>query len=327
MPISKATAFEHIAAWQVELATPIYPYRKFWPKLLFHHSPLENAIKIIREDALRARNDPELSLDRDVAAAEVLAAKEFAQNYVRFYFRPGTPTQFHIEGIRKPGECKFGDPTHCPILIMFVFNAEPVLTSHGTCFSDGNMQSAATTWGEDDSFFLSLPFSSIYSVGPCDTDVVRMRCAEVLALSPVKPSETLNAIVFRSTPERDTFLYMIGDLASYWRTKCHVSDALKTFEKRFSFIDKTNLEHTGVSFTMNPRYDGKMVDVSIEVLFGDEAKAFASIKYNSISAKPPIAGNYWKWNIDIPDGEWIVKIEIDGHLAYLNKHTISAELY
>ncbi|WP_083191332.1 DarT ssDNA thymidine ADP-ribosyltransferase family protein [Salipiger sp. CCB-MM3] len=327
MPISETTADQHISAWTTNLAQPVHPYRNHWPNYLFHHAPLENALNIVRSDSIRSRNDSHLEIPRDVAAGDVLASRDEAKNFVRFYFRPGTPTQYHIEGIRATGECKYGDSTHCPFLVMFVFDAKSILTEDGTHFSDGNMQSYGTTVGSDDAFFNSLPFTQIYSVGPCDSDVTRRRCAEVLASSPVTPSTSLKAIVFRSEPEKQTFLYLLGDISAQWSHLCYVSDALKTFEKRYSFVDRVTLTRNGVGFTLNERYDGAKVKVDLALLTPDGQHQHASQTYRNLNGKPPTEGHYWIWENSVPDGEWVVQINVNDEFAYRNMHSLVSELF
>ena len=48
-----------------------------------------------------------------------------------FYFRPKTPTQWHIEGIRKAGECNYGDPTHAAVLVVFALDAKTGTNASG----------------------------------------------------------------------------------------------------------------------------------------------------------------------------------------------------
>jgi hypothetical protein len=326
MKLSEEFVTDHINRWRQQLDQPRHPYRKHWPRFLFHHAPIENALGILISNALRSRNDPLSAIPRDVAAREVLATNTDAHDYVRFYFRPGTPTQYNIEGIRALGECKYGEETHCPVLVMFAFDAQSILTSGNVMFSDGNMQSHQTTHSAGEDFFSTLPFSEIYHVGPCDPSVTRKRCAEVLAPSPVTPTDSLKAIFFRSNPERSTFLHMLGGEAARWSARCYVSDALKTFDKRFSFAEQVLLKHDGVGFSLNHRSDMRKISVALEVLYPD-GSSFANQSYKQIAAKPPIINKFWKWGVDIPDGTWLVRIHVNGHLAYLCAHTLGSDLF
>lgn len=164
MPLSEGEVDAHIEKWESALAAGSYPHRRYWPSRLFHHSPIENAVRILNEGYIRARRDPENAVQRDVAGRNVINLRHDAHDFVRFYFRPKTPTQFHIEGIRKEDECEeFG--VHAPILIMFVFRAKPILTNAGTRFSDENMQRGSALVGDDLGFFRTIPFEKVYQEG------------------------------------------------------------------------------------------------------------------------------------------------------------------
>src|SRR3981189_1244306 len=123
MALSTGFIEDHISKWEAELAKPWYPYRNKWPRCLFHHAPIENAVGILKDGNLRSRHDTANARTKDVAAAGVISARDHAHNFARLYFRARTPTQWHIEGIRKAGECSYGPASHAPILIMFVFDA------------------------------------------------------------------------------------------------------------------------------------------------------------------------------------------------------------
>lgn len=102
MGISRPRIDRHIAEWTAHFgATP----QARWPSRLFRHEALENAVRILQSGQLQSRNDAGEIIVRDVAPADIIAADVRAHAFARLYFRPKTPTQFHIEGIRKPGEC------------------------------------------------------------------------------------------------------------------------------------------------------------------------------------------------------------------------------
>jgi hypothetical protein len=183
--LSQAFVDDHILNWEARLQSAYYPHRRYWPSRLFHHSPLQNAVKIIRDGNLRSRSDPKNSRERDVAAEGVIDNRRYAHPRVRLYFRPRTPTQYHIEGIRKEGEFKYGENTHAPVLVMFVLDARRVLTREGVEFCDRNMQLASACPSSDPEYFGNIPFAKVYHEGNTggDPTIRQHRCAEVLALS------------------------------------------------------------------------------------------------------------------------------------------------
>lgn len=315
MALSAAFAAAHIQNWQAQLNQPWYNHRRYWPACLFHHAPLENAVSILTEGMLRSRNDPANLRPRDVAAREVNAVRAHAHNRVRLYFRPKTPTQFHIEGIRKPGECRFGDETHAPVLVMLILDSQSILTLPGTQYCDRNMQSGNAVPSGSEAYFADIPFEKVYHEGPTggDDTIIPHRCAEVLPTSPLDLDQCLRAVFFRSEPERDTLLNLLGVHRARWASRCHVSDALKVFEKRYSFVQQIGLTHEGVTFTLNPRDDRRGIKLSIQVW--DSAGQFVRrFDHADLQATPP--SGHWIYHYAFADGLYRVRVEIEDHLAY-----------
>lgn len=266
MALSTAFVDQHIARWQGQLTGPSYAHRRHWPSHLFHHAPLENAVAILRDGCLRSRNDANNQRARDVAAPGVIDVRDHAHDSVRLYFRPKTPTQWHIEGIRKPGEY-YRDSAHAPVLVMFLLDARSVLTHPGVRFSDKNMQLADTVPGDDEAYFAQIPFAKVFWEGGTggDRSLTNAQCAEVLAPSPLNLGGILRSICLRSEPEKETLLHMLGDRRSDWERYCHVSDALKVFQKEYAFVDVLRLTSEGVIFRLNARKDGRRIEVKIDV--------------------------------------------------------------
>ena len=77
--------------------------RSLWPKFIFHYTPLETAVKILKDGKLKSRYNLEKNneLLQSIGSREILdRTAPYKKKYVRLYFRPRTPTQFHVEGIR-----------------------------------------------------------------------------------------------------------------------------------------------------------------------------------------------------------------------------------
>jgi hypothetical protein len=315
MALSQAFVAAHIQHWQAQLNQPWYNHRRHWPECLFHHAPLENAAAILAAGMLRSRNDPANPQPRDVAAREVNATRAHAHNRVRLYFRPKTPTQYHIEGIRKPGECRFGDETHAPVLVMFILDAQRILTMPNTQFCDRNMQRVDAVPSDTEAYFAATPFAKVYHEGPTggDETIIYHRCAEVLPQSPLDLEYCLKSVFVRSDPERDTLLNLLGPHRARWASRCHVSDALKVSEKRYSFVQEIGMTREGVTFLLNPRDDRRGVKISIQVW--DEANRFVvRFDHTDLQAAPP--QGRWIYNHAFADGLYRVRCEIEDHLAY-----------
>lgn len=317
----------HINYWTETLGNGSRTYRKHWPRCLFHHAPLENALSILREGYIRSRNDPARAIIRDVAAPGVIGNRREAHDRVRLYFWPRTPTQFHIEGIRKALECQYGSDTHAPVLVMFVLDARKILSLPDVRFSDRNMQSFGAHVGDDEESFKSIPFEKVYHEGGTggESSIIAHRCAEVLPASPLKLSDVLHGIWFRSEPERDTLMHLLGEYRSTWEKFSQVSEEIKVFDKRFSFISEIGLSTKGITFRLNYRHDLGTIDICIEA-FDSAGKRKARFKYDVFTTHNSNSGR-WIYNCTIEPGQYLVRATIEGHLAYENKLMLGGSLF
>lgn len=316
MALTEGCVADHIARWTDDLASGLRAYRKHWPSCLFHHAPLENALSILRDGHLRSRNDPERERIRDVAAPGVIENAYEAHDRVRLYFRPRTPTQFHIEGIRKAAECQFGAQAHAPVLVMFVLDSAAILADPNVMFSDRNMQRGDRRIGSDNAFFGTIPFEKVFHEGGIggDNSVIAHRCAEVLPTSPLALGRVLKGIWFRSEPERDTLLYQLGANRSDWEKYCRVSEELKVFDKRFAFVNEIGLSAEGVSFRLNNRHDFRTVNLRIIVhnTDGSECIDFRHSEHPTHNG----SGGRWIYRRALEPSKYLVRVYIEGHLGF-----------
>lgn len=266
MALSAAFVDAHIRDWEARLVGPSFPHRSKWPSRLFHHSPIENIVRILNSGQLLSRNDSVNVRARDVAADGIIGLRQEAHECVRLYFRPRTPTQYHIEGIRRRTECQAGQDAHAPILVMLLLDARHVLTQPGVQFSDRNMQRGDRTVGETEQFFATIPFDKVFHEGGIGTDrsIIAYRCAEVLPVSPFAIRNALHAICCRSNAERDTLLYLLGHQASIWSNQILVSDDLRVFNKMYAFVREVSLSQKGLILSINPRHDGGTIDLTVK---------------------------------------------------------------
>ncbi|MGR9171991.1 DarT ssDNA thymidine ADP-ribosyltransferase family protein [Rhizobium sp. KDH_Rht_773_N] len=288
MALSVGFARAHIMGWQQTLSLQYYRYRSNWPRYLFHHSPLQNAVSILRSGQLCSRNDPTNPHPIDVAAAGVIDASHAAHDFVRIYFRPCTPTQYHIEGIRKPGEGRYGDASHAPVLVMFVLDAEAILTRAGTQFSDRNMQIPGTVYNPTEAHFSTIPFEKVYHIGGIggDHSIVQHRCAEVLAVSPLRLDEALQWVYCRSEAERELLLFELRGAPVNWADRIKVSDDLKVFQREYTFVEEVRLSSDGVIFQLNPRLDGRNVSIDLRIT-AMNGRVVASLVNSDFAPRPP----------------------------------------
>lgn len=319
MALTADFADAHVTRWEQTLTSPFHPYRSKWPSRLFHHAPIENAVKILLDGNLRSRDDPGNMRAKDVAAPGVIDARNHAHSSARLYFRPRTPTQYHIEGIRKKGECQYGDDTHAPVLVMMVFNARPILTLRGTKFCDRNMQLGHAEPGDSEEYFSKIPFEKVFHEGGIsgDRSIIEHRCAEVLAPSPLPLDKNLQWVFCRTAAERDTLLYLLGNKQAEWSARIHISDDLLLFERRHVFVDSVFLAANGINFQLSPRADLRNISVAVFV-WDDKGKLVKSFHNGDMAARPPAPSTNTRWRVEanLASGTYLVQIDLEGHFAF-----------
>ncbi len=304
----------HIDYWEHHLSKGNRPYRRHWPSRLFRHEPLESAVKILQSRVLLSRREAAGEIERDIAPADIIASTAAARDSVRLYFRPKSPTQYHIEGIRKPNELYHG--SQAPVLIIMVFRAEDILTQPGVEFSDGNMQSYGTVTGSTDAEFKAIPFELVYHDGAFDrhgaqgAEIVRRRCAEILLPSPLQLPGNLQSVLCRSPAERATLLYRLGNTADQLSDRIRVFAAPGLFESRWAYLNTVDGGPDGLAFTISPRHDGASVTTTMWV-WDDNGNR--RMHFGPTELDP---AKRWISQESLEPGTYLARFELEGCLAY-----------
>jgi ssDNA thymidine ADP-ribosyltransferase, DarT len=325
MGLSSLKIQEHIDHWSKELSLPKHSaYRSKWPKYLFHHASLQNACKILEAKALLSRNDIGNVVHDDVAPVEIINSRADAHRYTRLYFRPKNPTQHQVEGIRKYEDLySKNDPNaHIPMLYMFIFSAASVLKLQSTRFSNGNMQSNQTQFGDSEAFFEKIPFDRVFHEGSFSSEekskILAARNAEVLATSPLDLIEHLGFVFCRSEAERLSLIHTCKNIDPFLKKKIRTFTEVGVFESHFAYVRNVDLTYSTCVIEFSPRRDGQVVEVELQLLnnLKDEVRRLAPRTVDPsiglVVQFPPIT-----------DGEYVVRIKIDSHLAYSNQHTLN----
>ncbi len=92
--------------------------RNWWSMYFYHFTDIRNALNIIEKGWIYARhkaNEEDLMVS-DNASQEVLSVSSSEiKEYVRLYFRPKTPTQYHNEGYKPEAVRKNDINANCPV--------------------------------------------------------------------------------------------------------------------------------------------------------------------------------------------------------------------
>ena len=229
--------------------------REWWPRFLFHCTDILNVASILRQDEILSRQRVVSTgqLKLDIASSEVIAQTDSEwKDYVRLYFRPKTPTQYHNEGFRPVG--KRSMDSHCPVPVYLVFDALAVLSRADCRFSNGNLGAAGATAGDDIPFLKQIPFDMVYHdarFDPPERDrIVHHRNAEVLV--PERMGlESLRYIGCRSPAEYETLLHLLSEIRSRWKEKIGVRPELGLFKRWWTFVERVEMSDEKLIFRFN----------------------------------------------------------------------------
>lgn len=287
-------------------------YKRKWPKHLFRHEPITNALTILKAGVLKSRDGAAADgiLQNDIAPENIIQARDDAHNCVRLYFRPRTPTQFHIEGIRKPVD--YYMERHAGLLVMLVLDGHAVLTMPNTRFSCGNMQSYHSGVYENDEGFDNLDFAGIYHDEAYPTqEEIRKRCAEVLAESPLSLADSLKAILVRTDADASTLKCLlqregIGHLVPLVKT----SKSTGVFFQRYTAVEYVDISPGRVNFRLKPTYSVGDINTEMAIFDSDGRRRF---QLNRVELKP--SQNYYSEH-NLPPGTYRIVMQLEDCYAH-----------
>lgn len=248
MKVSRAELEAHVQKWA---AAPVHAGTPWIPKFVYHFTDLQNVVSILKEQRLLCGNEAVRSkvMRHENASGEVIAATNQAHlDFVRLYFRPRTPTQFHNEGIRPPSRRGLSG-AHCPVPVFLAFDLVETILLDGVMFSDGNMASQQVEYGDASSFFARIPFESVYHEGSIEEQrkrsIVFHRHAEVLAPKRLGLG-TLRWIGCRTHAERESLLSLLADTRATWESKISVGERL-FYRRDSAFVESATLDGNNVA--------------------------------------------------------------------------------
>jgi ssDNA thymidine ADP-ribosyltransferase, DarT len=312
MGISKSRFDRHI----LDQSSVLLNYRKPWPKYLFRHEPIENAVEILKSGQILSRTGAEGRIARDIAPDQIIGLRDSAHDKVRLYFRPRNPTQYRIEGIRKPSEFYHGK--HGGFIVVFAFDAETILTASDTKFSCGNMQHSDSRILDGDNGFDSLDFSKIYhDSAHRDPEVTRQRCAEVLPFSPMTNLPALRRIIVRTDADVLTVKHYIEKFSLY-----HYSDLVRKakgtgiFFGEYTAFDYVDLSPGKINFKLKETKPA--ADIAVEMVVSD-IKTGSQVAKLSCDLKM-LQAYYWEHGVT--PGPYLLNAKLEGSFAFCSRINI-----
>lgn len=205
--------------------------RAWWAKFAFRFDTMPSVAAILRSGCLLSRQECAHRgiTHHDAANQSVIEKTAHAHDLVRLYFRPCTPTQYNMEGIKAAQELA-ATGEHCPVPVFLLFDLADTLIADGVRFTDGSMANASRyRMGDDVSFLRSIPMSLVYHDGPFVTppgkDELKFRRQAEIIRDRELTLDSLRLVACRTAPERDTLLHLLGDDAPRWADRIRIPPA------------------------------------------------------------------------------------------------------
>ena len=302
--------------------------RKWWVDFLFHFTDIKNAVSILNSGFLFSRDDVERRrIDfTDSASSEIIDRTDATlTDYVRFYFRPRTPTQYRNEGFKPPK--KEGQAAHCPVPIYFLFDIREIISLNDTCFSNGSLARREHNLFTTADEFTQLPFEDIYHdtwFTPEDKNrIINTRHAEVIYPKRIS-LDYLKYICCRSQAEYETLYNLLSPVVwNRWESKVRTRNPHLLFNQKWLYIKDVTLEKESIHINFNRPsntcfYGPFKIRVDITDLWTGELYRFEQ-KYLDIVAELENT----RLNLDLSGiniSEYVVRISIDDNLAYLGEY-------
>lgn len=219
-----------------------------WSKYAYHFTDITNAVNILAEGRLYSRNKALAKglMLNDNASEKILAYNEFVKDYVRFYFRPMTPTQYYNEGYKHPDFRFEGNKNaNMSIPVFFLFDLETMLESGQIKFSAktlAGINPKSPTAGIDN--FASLPFEKIYGKNYSDGITRPFMHAELICRDEFPLGYSLRKIVCRNEVEASTLQNLLAEknpvLAEMYKSVIVTEEkiGLEFFERNGLFVEE-----------------------------------------------------------------------------------------
>lgn len=238
---------------------------------IYHYTNIDNALRILKTGALYSRN---LCLQKGLmknenASTEVLSQTDGEiKDYVRLYFRPKTPTQYHNEGFLSQKERKFKN-AHVPVPIFFAFRSYEVLNMPNVSFSNQSLATHNYKIMQGIQNFKRLDFKKIYHEGSLygldedeKNDILHKRQAEIITKDCLS-LEHLDYIWTRSNAEYVTLINYLKklDLFDAYKNKIMLKNNAMVFYQRGMFISDVCLEKDLFTVQVKNTYVGEHINM------------------------------------------------------------------
>lgn len=233
---------------------------KLWCRYAFHFTDISNAVEILANKTLYSRNvAKEMDvMHNDNASRQVInVTKSSILDYVRFYFRPLTPTQYHNEGF-KHKDIRLNN-ANVPVPVFFVFDLNKLLNNPHTRFSEKSLAGSGCEAYSSAEEFSKLDFEKIYSDGVmADKEIRKYRQAEIIFPEKYNIDDSLVYIVCRNSLEKEYLTKTLykKDKSTYEKyiNRIYVSKRDNIFYYNGLFLDACSYHDKQLSIVFSDAY-------------------------------------------------------------------------
>ena len=316
----------------------------WWPKFAYHYTDVTNAVSILSSGKLysRVKAGAKGVMENDNASRQVIDMTETrTTSYVRFYFRPLTPTQYHNEGYKHRQIRYDGDiNANVPVPVFLLFDLEKLLLMEGTKFSALSQAGHGNPVYSGTEAFAALPFDSIYSNGYCTDDVRVHRHAEILYPDEFPIDSAIRGIFCRNDCERSTLMNLLKDYnpTAFYRYKDMIRVARSdTFERNGFFVETILFHDDTISFVFaetpqKMRYADRYAHGTLERMEATFLFEWKNTKETLKSSERTVSIDYCKQKSisferlpHIQGARTLrVTLKIDGQLICVFEHSLTA---
>lgn len=236
---------------------------RWWPKFAFHYTDVKNAVSILSSEYLYSRINAEKLgvMYNDNASRQVIDGTEVeAKSYVRFYFRPLTPTQYHNEGYKHP-DIRYNNDSfaNIPVPVFFAFDLNKLLNLSETKFSELSQAGHGDILYNTPEDFAKFQFDKIYSNGYSENwqEEIKYRHAEIVYPNMFDINTCINAILCRNNVERTTLLNLLkaNNPKYYYKYKPLIKVCREgMFQNNGLFINECQFHNNTVSISFADTY-------------------------------------------------------------------------
>lgn len=304
--------------------------KKAWLRYCYHFSHVENIISILKDGELLARSEA-VRLDKmvsDNASEQIIELTNSKyKDFVRLYFRPKSPTQYHNEGFKTEQQLRISClDAQCPVPVFLFFDLEKVLNHPESQFSEKSLASSndVQLYNTPEEF-RELPFAKIYhdrALSQSERDsIVGHRHAEIIIPDRFSIDEYLKRIVVRSPAEKETLLSLMdGDLKNKFNHLIQIDSTQNVFFNRWTYLYEVDLYSSGLELELRLSSETN----NNEPIQFDLELAFEFDNGNTLFKKHTISD--WTavtkilFNFQNPKEAYQVRVRFDGHLMYSGRY-------